>query len=115
MRTSAKVVVAAAVPVLATGTVAFAAAQQAAAYPNGGNGDYIGQGINIRSAPHLNATVKGLGYHGQGIHASCYKAGDTVTANGVQSNIWILHQDAATGVSGDSSIDYLTFNGIPGC
>jgi hypothetical protein len=108
------VIAAVAAPALAVGAAA-ATAQVAAAWPNGGNGDYYGSGINIRQGPHLSSPSNGLGYAGQGIHAACYKAGDYVTGHGVTSNIWILHTNAATGVGGDSALPYMFFDPIPAC
>jgi len=76
------------------------------------SGDYIGAGVNIRTGPHLNSTVVGLGYQGQGATVTCWVYGDYVNGN----NLWVWNRDNATGKSGYSSSVYVTWSGgIPAC
>ncbi|MFD9895654.1 hypothetical protein ACFWY9_40455 [Amycolatopsis sp. NPDC059027] len=68
----------------------------------GWHGDYIGQGIRIRSVPD-GGTVKGLGYQGQG---QC-----STVARKVGSYWWGYHRNDTTGVVGWSRGDYLSVDG----
>jgi hypothetical protein len=76
------------------------------------NGDYRGDGVRIRTGPHLYNTVLGLGYQGQGATLYCITNGSSVNGN----TQWEYNRDKATGVTGYSSDYYMNWSGsLPHC
>lgn len=112
MKKAMKVLVGATAPVVALGGVAAVTASPVQA---ASAGDYDGAGIAIRQNSTLSSPINGYGYRGQGLTANCYKSGDWVTRGSVSSNIWVNNNNWTTGVSGASSMLYLTFGPISAC
>lgn len=73
-------------------------------------GDYVGNGINIRTGTSTGNTIVGKGYVGQGICVWYTAHGQSV--NG--STLWGNHTNRATGVRGWSSATHLGIYNTPG-
>src|SRR5690349_16371074 len=70
------------------------------------NGDYIANGVNIRTGPGTSYTSLGLGYVGQG--ACTFFSADGETING--NNQWYYHTNETTTVTGYSHSSFIAFD-----
>jgi hypothetical protein len=91
-----------AVPLAAAAMVAGSAGVASAF--SGAQGNYNGNGVNIRSAPNLNAASRGLGQRSQG---QCHDSADPRNNSSIT---WWPNKDVSTGISGWSDDVYLGSN-----
>jgi hypothetical protein len=84
--------------------LAFANPTSAGAYV--GRGFYNGDGISLRSGPHVSGTtIYGYGYNGQWNCVTKQTTGDYIQ----NTNTWDWNKDLSTGVSGWSAHYYIVY------
>lgn len=98
---------------IASGVVGGAGAAAAASGPTM---IFIENGVNIRSAANIDATVVGHGQRGQKFDSQCSRLVPDRRWNGAVTN-WVYGTNRATGVKGWTSTEVLDgiFNKIPSC
>ncbi|MDS1116357.1 hypothetical protein RD149_21675 [Gordonia westfalica] len=112
---STKVLIIAGSALAIAGGVIGGAGDAAAAAP-GPTMTFIENGINIRSAANIDATIVGHGQRGQKFDSQCVRSVPDRRWNGAVTN-WVYGTNRATGVKGWTSTEVLDgiVNKIPYC